>query len=89
MEHVRRLEIRHFKSIRELTLDCRRINLFIGEPNTGKSNILESLGLLSFGGYGKLENFKEFVRHEEIPDLFYDEDIHTDITIHVDRTQVC
>ena len=37
---IRTLEIKNFKSIKELRLDCRRINIFIGEPNTGKSNIL-------------------------------------------------
>ena len=31
------LEIKNFKSIRALRLDCKRINVFIGEPNTGKS----------------------------------------------------
>ncbi|MCS6962894.1 AAA family ATPase [Thermoflexus sp.] len=38
------LEIRNFKSIKELRIDCRRVNLFIGPPNTGKSNLLEALG---------------------------------------------
>ena len=31
------LEIKNFRSIRALRLDCKRINVFIGEPNTGKS----------------------------------------------------
>jgi AAA15 family ATPase/GTPase len=39
------LEISNFKLIKHLGLDCKRINLFIGEPNTGKSNILEALGI--------------------------------------------
>ena len=49
---INTLEINRFKSIKSLTLDCRKINLFIGEPNTGKSNILEALGLWSFLSYG-------------------------------------
>ncbi len=40
---IEKLAIKNFKSIKELDIDCRRINLFIGEPNTGKSNILEAL----------------------------------------------
>ena len=44
---IKNLEIKNFKSIKHLKLDCKRINLFIGEPNTGKSNILETLGILS------------------------------------------
>lgn len=42
---IHKLSIRNFKSIRELDLDCRRVNVFIGEPNAGKTNILEALGL--------------------------------------------
>ena len=62
MAHIKRLEIRNFKSIRHLTLNCNRINVFIGEPNVGKSNILESLGLLSFLAHGRPLN--DYVRHE-------------------------
>ena len=40
------VEIKNFKSIKELRLDCKRVNVFIGKPNVGKSNILEGLGLL-------------------------------------------
>ena len=46
---IKNLEIENFKSIKHLKLDCKPINVFIGEPNTGKSNILETLGVLSFG----------------------------------------
>ncbi|GAB6286078.1 MAG: ATP/GTP-binding protein [Methanoregula sp.] len=49
---IERLQIKNFKSIKELELDCRRVNVFIGEPDTGKSNILEALGLLSWCGHG-------------------------------------
>ena len=40
------VEIKNFKSIKDLRLDCKRVNVFIGKPNVGKSNILEGLGLL-------------------------------------------
>ncbi|HEX9956575.1 MAG TPA: AAA family ATPase, partial [Fibrella sp.] len=40
------VEIKNFKSIKDLRLDCKRVNIFIGKPNVGKSNILEALGLL-------------------------------------------
>jgi len=56
---INRLTIRNFKSIRELTIDCNRINLFIGEPNTGKSNILEALGLLSWLAYASVKPGKK------------------------------
>ena len=64
------LDIKGFKSIREMHLDCKRINLFIGEPNTGKSNILEALGFLSWCGRGGV--LAEYVRMAQGRDLFYD-----------------
>ncbi len=64
------LDIKGFKSVKDIHLDCKRINLFIGEPNTGKSNILEALGFLSFCGRGG--NLRDYVRLDTTPALFYD-----------------
>ncbi len=77
---IRRLSIRNFKSIKELNIDCKKVNLFIGEPNTGKSNILEALGLLSWCGHGKTP-FKEYIRFRGIQNLFYDELLDSPIEI--------
>jgi hypothetical protein len=68
---ISKLSVRNFKSIKELDIDCARVNLFIGEPNTGKSNILEALGLLSWCGCegGALN---DFVRFQYTSNLFYD-----------------
>lgn len=41
------LKITRFKSVREQTLDFGRVNLFIGGNGTGKSNLLEAIGLVS------------------------------------------
>ncbi|MBK5190599.1 MAG: AAA family ATPase [Methanosarcinales archaeon] len=79
---IKGLEIKNFKSIKHLKLDCKRINLFIGEPNTGKSNILETLGLLSHMYYGELKNF---VRFESMSNLFYDENLEDKIGIKFDE----
>ena len=49
---IENLSIKNFKSIKDLSIDCKRINLFIGEPNAGKSNILEALGVMSWCRYG-------------------------------------
>lgn len=43
------LMVERFKSIRKLELNCRRINLFIGEPNSGKGNITNQLQKLDAG----------------------------------------
>lgn len=44
---LRTVEISGFKTIRKEKLDLGRVNLFIGGNGSGKSNILEALGILS------------------------------------------
>ncbi len=83
---IKNLEIENFKSIKHLKMDCKRINLFIGEPNTGKSNILESLGLLSHSYYKRyFEELKQFVRFETMSNLFFDDNLEDKIKIRVDQ----
>ena len=68
---IEKLEISNFKSIERLELDCRRVNVFIGEPNTGKSNILEALGLISYVAHSDEWNeLGEFVRFDNLTNLF-------------------
>ncbi len=80
---IKTFGIRNFKSIRSLDIECRRINLFIGEPNTGKSNILEAIGLLSYIGHGG--SLQNFVRIETMPDLFFNKNLENDIIIRFDN----
>ena len=68
---ITKLSIKNFKSIKELDIDCARVNLFIGEPNTGKSSILEALGLLSWSADTDF-NLGDYVRFEYMENLFYD-----------------
>ena len=75
------LEIENFKSIKHIELDCKRINIFIGGPNTGKSNILESLGIFSLP-YGHI---RDFIRFERMSNLFYDENVEDAIRIKADE----
>lgn len=81
------LEIKNFKSIRELTVSgFNRINLFIGRPNVGKSNLLEAMSL--FGIYGILEgskNLKDLVRLQNQRELFYDGNVDEKISIEIRR----
>ena len=44
---LRKLKISRFKSVRDQSLKFGRVNLFIGGNGTGKSNILEAIGLVS------------------------------------------
>jgi hypothetical protein len=61
------VHITNFKSLKDVTLsDCKRINLLIGKPNVGKSNILEAIGLfgLGYSGLNKNKQLSQFVRFE-------------------------
>ncbi len=78
---IRNLEIQNFKSIKHLQLDCKRVNIFIGEPNVGKSNILEALSLL--GACAVPESFKDFVRFEHVSNLFYDNNLDSTVLVKV------
>ena len=83
-----RLEIRNFKSVEHMDLDCRRVNVLIGEPNTGKSNILEALGLISYVGYSNTPaDLQAFVRYDEVSNLFYDGDLGRRIEITLGREE--
>jgi len=78
------VDIKNFKSIKDLHLDCKRVNVFIGKPNVGKSNILEGLGLLGAGfDNGKL--LKNAVRYQDIRHLFRDNDVGTMIEVVTDK----
>ena len=59
-----------------------RVNVFIGEPNIGKSNILEVISLLSHVVYGSIS---DFVRMESLLDLFYYKDVSRIIEIRFDN----
>ena len=82
------LEIKNFKSVEHIALNCRRVNVLIGEPNTGKSNILEALGLISYVGYfNDPSDLQAFVRCDEVTNLFYDGDLSKTIEITLRREE--
>jgi AAA15 family ATPase/GTPase len=71
------IKIENFKSLRSVELtDCNRINVFIGKPNVGKSNILEALSLFSisdnFNSTGIINLIKKLVRIDGETELFFD-----------------
>lgn len=74
MSLIETIEIKNFKSIRHQKIEgCKRVNVFIGYPNVGKSNILEAVSLFSID-----ENnfsFCKLIRIEKLTTLFYDGDI--------------
>ena len=78
------VEIKNFKSIKDLRLDCKRVNVFIGKPNVGKSNILEGLGLLG-ANYSDGKFIEGAARYRELKHLYRDSDINQTIQIESDR----
>lgn len=84
---IENLSIKNFKSIKDLQIECKQVNLFIGEPNAGKSNILEALGLLSWCYYRR-SNLKEYVRFQGIQNLFYDDLLEQSVEIKSDKFKI-
>jgi hypothetical protein len=81
---ITQVEIKNFKSIKDLTFEARKVNLFIGEPNVGKSNIIEALSLFSvpMGGTND-KRIKEFIRFRELRNLFYENNTSNLININL------
>lgn len=84
---TKKVTIKNFKSVKELSFDSNKINIFIGEPNSGKSNILEAL---SFFSPGSLERnvFNEIFRFKTIGDFFYDNNFNDPIRVSTDSLSV-
>ncbi len=75
MEHIKNIEIKNFKSIRDAKInDCKRVNVFIGPPNVGKSNILEGLSLFGLLDYGISQpiSLQKLTRVNKFYQLFFD-----------------
>ncbi len=70
---IKKLKIENFKSIKNLSIDCKKINVILGEPNSGKSNLLEALSL--FGLKNHDDSLKSIVRYDDLLNLFLDNDI--------------
>lgn len=84
MNFIDTIEIKNFKSIRHQKIEgCKRVNVFIGYPNVGKSNILEALSLFSID-----ENNFDFchaIRIEKLTTLFYDGDIRNQTEVRINN----
>ncbi|HEY5408267.1 MAG TPA: AAA family ATPase [Ginsengibacter sp.] len=89
---IQNLHISNYKSINQLDLSCSRINVLIGEPNSGKSNILEALDLsylswmLGINAEDKKTNtelidLKKFFRVNKVADMFHLGKLSTPISI--------
>ena len=50
------LSVRTFKSLDDVTVDLGLVNVFIGANGSGKSNLLEALGILSAAADGRVDD---------------------------------
>lgn len=83
---INKLRIQNFKSIKDVTMQPRRVNLIIGMPNVGKSNILEAMSLLGELKYEQTEKFmSSFIRYEEPRQIFYDNLVSNIIQVETDK----
>lgn len=74
---ISNIEILNFKSIRHCSLsDCKRINLFIGRPNVGKSNILEALSIFTLPYMGNKVKLSSLIRVENLAELYFNGDLN-------------
>lgn len=70
---IKTLEIKNFKTIKDSkNINCKRINIFIGKPNVGKSNILEAISLLG-ATYSNARNkfLSDFICYENKNNQFF------------------
>ncbi len=71
MEKITNIEIKNFKSIKKVAMNnCKRINVLVGMPNVGKSNILEAMSLQSYIDDNFKCSLQDLIRFENIRDLF-------------------
>ena len=87
---IEKIHIQNFKSIYDLELEVGRVNLFIGENGSGKSNLLEALVFVSASESNMLANEFLVSRGLRVPEpelmrsAFEEEDRNKDIKILID-----
>lgn len=79
---IKKLIVENFKSIKSLEFDCKRVNLFIGEPNVGKSNVLEAIALQALQ---HTLNLSDLIRLNDLSNLFFENDPSNKIVVVTDK----
>ena len=84
MQKIDNIEIKNFRSIRHQKIEgCKKINVFVGPPNVGKSNILEAIGLflLLDHSHSSPLTLKKLTRINKADQLYFNGFINEDITV--------
>jgi hypothetical protein len=53
---ITELTVKGFKSLEDITVELGRVNVFIGANGSGKSNLLEALGVLGAAASGRIDD---------------------------------
>ena len=53
---IESFSVRTFKSLEDVTVDLGQVNVFIGANGSGKSNLLEAVGVLSAAADGRVDD---------------------------------
>jgi predicted ATPase len=67
---IKRLSIQSFKSIESVELELGQVNVFIGANGSGKSNLLEAVGVLAAAAFGRVDS-ESLVRRGVRPGGFF------------------
>ncbi len=78
---IQNVAVSNFKSLKDVSFNCERVNLFIGKPNSGKSNILESIATFSFWDF---VNLKELISFTTSTDLIFELDVRQNLSLRLD-----
>ena len=85
------VSIKNFKSVKSVTLSgCRRINVLIGRPNVGKSNILEALALFDVPYMVNSSNksLRNLLRIENTAGMFHNGVATTPVEVSADGSTI-
>ena len=91
LNKIKSVYIKNFKSVKSVMLqDCRRINVLIGRPNVGKSNILEALALFDvpYMVNSVSKSLRNLVRIENTAELFHNGVYTTPIEVLADENKL-
>ncbi|MBK9274962.1 MAG: AAA family ATPase [Flavobacteriales bacterium] len=80
---IKKVHIRNFKTLKDLAFPCTRMNVFIGDTSTGKSNILEALTFFSRGALNGNKFDQRLIRYEKPEDLFAMHDLSEPVVVDI------
>jgi len=86
MKFIDDITITNYKALQKMNFKCNSINILVGPNNTGKSSILESIGI----GISSLSDFKDILGNNILstikrPDIKY---IIKDNTLENSRSEI-